>query len=132
MNNPTAYGLAALKLQAAAVRGSAEGTRNARTLATVGFDTFFTEPDAHSTMRCQVCDAECDVRRGVYGPTGFAAAVGGQSSRHDEFFCGHRGNEWREEALRLVIATGEMPSRRVAEFMRLDLRDILVANGISL
>ena len=33
--------------------------------------TFLTDPHVHKSMWCKVCDAECDLMRGVDGPTGF-------------------------------------------------------------
>ena len=32
---------------------------------------FFSDTHVHKSMWCKVCDAECDLMRGVDGPTGF-------------------------------------------------------------
>ena len=52
-------------------------------------------------------------------------------SRHDLFVCAHAGEEWHELAVRPVLAIEDMPSRRVADLMRLDLLDLLAEHGIS-
>lgn len=44
---------------------------------------------------------------------------------HDYFFCPHSEEGWHKQALALVHAIEEMPSKRVARLMRMDLDDIL-------
>ena len=44
---------------------------------------------------------------------------------HDKFVCPHTDEPWHENALQLVIAIDETPSKRLADLMRADLHDIL-------
>ena len=50
---------------------------------------------------------------------------------HDKFTCPHLEEAWHEQALELVQAIENTPSKRLAELMRLDLEDILRDNGCS-
>ncbi len=91
----------------------------------IGYDCFITAPGENEEMTCRVCGAECDVRRNVYGATSWATAVAQRPSEHDYFFCPHSEESWHKQALELVHAIEEMPSKRVIRLMRMDLEDIL-------
>ena len=95
-----------------------------------GLDSFTVDPGSKEQMYCAVCNSECDVRRDVYGPTGFASAMAKKYTLHDAFACPHADEEWHELAVRLVLAIEDMPSRRVADLMRLDLQDLLAEHGM--
>ena len=89
------------------------------------YDVFFREPGTVDEIRCRVCGTKCNVKRNEYGPTCYAAAVGGLSTYHDLFTCPHSKKRWHELALDLVEAIDETPSRTLARLMKLDLKRIL-------
>ena len=90
-----------------------------------GYTYFIRDPGAEDEIVCRVCGSLCDVRRDVYGPTSWSTAMARTFKRHDAFICPHADEDWHDKALRLVHAIEETPSKRVAELMKLDLRDIL-------
>ena len=96
-----------------------------------GLDSFTVDPGSKDTMHCVGCHSECEVTRDVYGPTGYASAMAKKYALHDAFTCPHTEEGWHELAVRLVMAIEDMPSRRVADLMRLDLQDLLAEHGKS-
>jgi hypothetical protein len=96
-----------------------------------GVEIFFLEPGAAQEMSCRVCDSKCTVRRNVYGPTGFVAAIGKKQKLHDVFTCPHAGEAWHDQARRLQHVIEAMPSKRVAELMRLDLEELLAEHRLA-
>jgi len=97
----------------------------------VGYDIFYTKPGSTDEMYCLVCNTMCNVKRNTYGPANFASAVARRYDYYDVFICPHAEEEWHEQALQLVLAIEEMPSKRVAALMRQDLEDLLAENGIE-
>jgi len=97
-----------------------------------GYDAFFERPGEVQVRTCQVCATECLVERDKVGPTSFASAVASRHARHDFFRCPNADESWHEQALRLVRAIEETPSKRVASLMKDDLRDLLREQGIPL
>ncbi|MFQ5913345.1 MAG: hypothetical protein ACE5JS_09190 [Nitrospinota bacterium] len=100
-------------------------------MPTKGFDFFIAEAGSKGEYHCGVCNTKCEVKRNVYGPTTFAEAMAKTFRYHDLFVCPHRDEKWHEQALNLVQAIEETPSRRVAQLMAQDLEDLLRENGIS-
>jgi hypothetical protein len=98
-------------------------------MATKGYDVFYTETDACEEMHCKVCNTLCLVERSMTGPTGWAEAVAGRGHWHDVFRCPNSRKDWHEQALRLIIEIEETPSKRLAEQMLQDLRDLLLEHG---
>ena len=94
-------------------------------MAYKGYDLFFAAPGEVEQIACRVCRTTCAVHRDRYGPTGFAAAMGGLSCQHDLFECPNKDLSWHEQALRLVIELEKTPSPRIAALMKKDLEEIL-------
>ena len=94
-------------------------------MAYKGYDLLFTAPGEVGEMACKVCGTTCTVDKNCYGPTGFAAAMGGLSCKHDLFECPNKDFRWHEQALRLVIELEKTPSPRIAALMKKDLEEIL-------
>jgi hypothetical protein len=90
-----------------------------------GYDIIYAEPGTLGEVRCQVCGAACDERRGVPASAGFAESISGSKRIRDVFTCPHAATEWHVLALKLVQEIERTPSKRIAELMRLDLRDLL-------
>jgi hypothetical protein len=90
-----------------------------------GYSYFVTDPGTEDKVECRVCGTVCDVRRDVYGPTSWATALASDLKDHDAFVCPHADEDWHDQALELVHAIEDTPSKRVAELMKLDLEDIL-------
>ena len=51
---------------------------------------------------------------------------------HDFFCCPHTNKEWHEQALKIVLAIEETPSKRIAALMQQDLLALLTENNIYL
>ena len=94
-------------------------------MAQKGHDFFIAEPNSGEAKRCRVCDSPCKSTPNVFGPTGFISAMAKSFTYHDEFVCPHTDELWHEKALQLAISIDETPSKRLADLMRADLRDIL-------
>ena len=99
-------------------------------MPTKGYDYFIADPGTEE-KHCRVCGTKCEASRNVYGPTGFAAAMAQDVRLHDMFVCPHAGQVWHDQALRLVLAIEDTPSKRVASLMKQDLVDLLQEHGIS-
>lgn len=90
-----------------------------------GYDIIYAELGELDEVRCRVCGAVCDERRDVPTAAGLAESMAGSKRRRDVFTCPHAATEWHVLALKLVQEIERTPSKRVAELMRLDLRDVL-------
>lgn len=97
-------------------------------MPTIGYDAFVTEPGTKESVLCHVCNSECEVTRGAHGPTSFASAMAKKHREHDFFVCPHADAAWHEQALDLVTAIEESPSKRVAQLMQQDLDELLAAH----
>ena len=97
-----------------------------------GYDIFFENPGEVEERSCQVCYTRCEVIRGKYGPTSWVEGMGNRGHLHDYFYCPHVNKPWHQEALRIVLAIQETPSKRLAALMQADLIDLLAENGINL
>ena len=97
-----------------------------------GYDVFFEKPGDVEERFCRVCGTVCEVERNRLGPTGWVTAMAKKDILHDYFFCRYMNEHWHSQALKLVQAIEETPSKRVAELMRLDLLDLLSEHGIQL
>lgn len=96
-----------------------------------GISIFFRTPGAVEQMRCAACGAVCTVRRDTETYTCMASAMAKRKSRVDEFSCPHVGADWHQQAVQLVEAIAETPSRRVAALIRQDLEDLLLRCGVE-
>ncbi|MEE9279427.1 MAG: hypothetical protein V3V67_04575 [Myxococcota bacterium] len=96
-----------------------------------GYNSFSTEPGARDELHCRVCGTACEVTRNAYGPTCFAAAIGGMAKLHDDFRCPHSDAEWHDQALNLVMESDGTASKRLSDQIRLDLQELLAENGIE-
>ena len=94
-----------------------------------GYDTFYELPATVTKRTCQVCGIECEVERNQVGPTSWSGAVGKAETPHDYFYCPYSGQDWHNQALALVQAIENMPSKRVATLMQQDLADLLAEHG---
>ena len=90
-----------------------------------GYEIFYAQPNTVSEKQCAVCGTTCERTENVYGPASYAEAVGKKYDFYDVFVCPNVGKDWHEQALRLVLAIAETPSKRVAALMMQDLNDIL-------
>jgi hypothetical protein len=95
-----------------------------------GYDIFFEEPREIRERYCKVCGTLCEVKRNQTGPTGWVEAMARRARLHDFFYCPHSKKEWHKQALKIVLAIEETPSKRVAALMHQDLLDLLAEHGI--
>lgn len=100
-------------------------------MATKGYDIFLLAPGTADEVSCRVCGTTCAVTRNVTGATSFAGALTKASQVHDRFTCPHSATAWHAQALRLAEAINDSPSPRVAEQLRLDLAELVGANGVG-
>ena len=96
------------------------------------YDRFYTEPGSSEEINCSVCGTKCNVERNIYGPSSWLCAMAKNYSYHDIFTCPHAGKEWHKQALDLILAIKETPSKRVVQLMKLDLEDLLRENGVQI
>lgn len=96
-----------------------------------GYDVFFETPGAVGERTCLVCGTVCHVERNRVGPISWAGAMGKVEKEHDYFSCPHIRQEWHEQALELVQAIEQMPSKRVAALMQQDLVELLSEHGCN-
>ncbi|MFZ6020902.1 MAG: hypothetical protein ACOYXO_14945 [Chloroflexota bacterium] len=96
-----------------------------------GYDTFFEEPGTIVERICRVCGTPCLVERNKLGATSWVAAMAKRETLHDFFYCPHHEQGWHQQALKLVQAIEETPSKRLASLLQLDLIDLLKENGIQ-
>jgi hypothetical protein len=89
---------------------------------------YWRTPGTVENIHCDVCGAVCDVRRDVDTYTCMAAAMAKKSVRADVFTCPRQEESWHKQAVQLVDAIAETPSRRIAALMKLDLDDLLAAH----
>ena len=94
----------------------------------LNYDVFYMPPQSVNEMHCRVCGSRCFVQRNYFGPSDFSSAMGQVHQYWDRFACPNSESPWHEQALSLVVAIDETPSKRLAELMRLDLEDILKEN----
>jgi hypothetical protein len=67
-----------------------------------GLTSFLFRPGEQAEMRCQICNAICDVRRNVLTAGYSAEFAAGQKSRYDTFHCPNVGQEWHDTVTDLV------------------------------
>lgn len=97
-----------------------------------GYDVFFENPGEIQERICQVCYTLCEVKRNQNGPTGWAEAMAKRGHLHDYFYCPNIHKPWHENALKIVLAIDETPSKRVAALMREDLIELLADHDIHI
>lgn len=97
-------------------------------MAQTGYDFFIGEANGGEEHHCRVCGSLCRVSRDVFGPTSWGTAMARKFTHHDEFVCPHTDKPWHEQALKLVMAIDETPSKRIAALMQADLEDLLREN----
>lgn len=90
-----------------------------------GYDVFFVTPGSTASMTCVVCGRTLAPERDQVGPMSMADAVGNYKRPHDLFQCPSADDPWHRQALELVLAIEQMPSKRVADLMKQDLADLL-------
>ena len=95
----------------------------------LGYEVFYAKPGSVDEEFCTICGSKCEVTRNAYGPSSYAGAMARRFDLHDVFVCPHAGKEWHEQAVRLALAIEETPSKRVAELMRQDLRELVAENA---
>jgi len=93
-----------------------------------GYDIFRVIAGKVETMQCAVCSAVCIKEENIYGPSNFAAAMARTYKYWDVFTCPHADEPWHKQAVELVTAIENMPSKRIVELMQLDLEELLKAN----
>jgi hypothetical protein len=97
-----------------------------------GYDIFYENPGEIQERTCQVCGSIRDVKRDRMGSTGWAEGLAKRAHLHDYFRCPHAGEDWHEQALNIVMAIEETPSKRLAALMQQDLIDLLTENDIHI
>ena len=102
-------------------------------MATQGYGLFTTEPNAQKSLECNICGAECLVKRNLPVPLGFIAAMAGldkpRDKFYDEFSCPNLKEKWHKQAVKLVKEIQKTPSKRIAQLMQQDLEDLLHENN---
>ncbi|MGR3177488.1 MAG: hypothetical protein ACUZ8E_05490 [Candidatus Anammoxibacter sp.] len=96
-----------------------------------GYDLFIGKSNSDEEKYCGVCGVKCEVRRNVYGPTGFVSAMAKSFTHHDLFICPNSDHEWHEQGLKLILAIEDTPSKRLADLMMQDLDELLKEHTVQ-
>ena len=96
----------------------------------LGYERFYVTPGTVEEMRCRACGTKCNVRRDVSGVDDFVWTVNREGDLWDVFSCPHARKAWHDTAVELAVAIDEIPSKRVAALIRLDLEDLLREHGV--
>ncbi len=80
-------------------------------------------------MTCIVCGSRCSVERGVWVEN--RSHVGPRTGVKDVFTCPHFGKPWHRKADTLLLEARRLNSPRLRELVKLDIVDLLRANGIE-
>lgn len=83
------------------------------------------EVGAVSSATCKICGAECEIHRGVVGPTNFASAIGGLKREHDHIRCPNGGARWHNQAVDLLTEIAGTRSPTIAATLRSDLQALV-------
>jgi hypothetical protein len=86
---------------------------------------FTPSPGTEKEMLCDVCSANMDVKRDVYGPTGFAEGMAGRGHLHDEFTCPFIDAMWHLQASQLQELARETPSKTFESLLNAEIEQIL-------
>lgn len=90
-----------------------------------GYDFFTSGPDVIDKIECKVCGENCDVKRGVRGPTSYASAMAKNNPLHDSFSCPYSDIDWHEQALGIVREIEDCHSPSLKNIMEKDLKMII-------
>lgn len=94
-------------------------------MSSKGYDYFTPRPDVIDKIGCKVCGSNCDVKRGVSGPTGFGEAMARKGHLHDLFSCPHSDAEWHEQALEIMKDIRDCHSPSLKKIMESDVAKII-------
>lgn len=97
-----------------------------------GYNSFTEKPDQVQELLCKVCGTICVVERSVHGPTGYIQAMSRRGSWHDAFKCPNSTKNWHYRALNILLEMEKTSSRRIAELMWLDMKEILEKHNCKL
>lgn len=76
-------------------------------------------------VNCGVCGDAMNERRNVLGPRGYASALAGSKSLHDEFECPNRESDWHVQIVKLRRKIEETPSSKIADLLKTEVLEIL-------
>ena len=65
---------------------------------------YFPAPGKVRKAECGICDAKMNVERNVFGPTGFAEAMGKGGHLHDSFYCPNYSEEWHKKIVDMKMS----------------------------
>lgn len=83
------------------------------------------DPGEIESAKCGICGDEMDVKRGVFGPTGFAESMSGRGHRHDRFTCPNLDTDWHRQVDKLQIASKETPSVKLGDMFEDEAKEII-------
>ena len=76
---------------------------------------FTPNPGEYKDVSCGVCGRIMDVKRDVFGATGFAEGMSRSGHKHDRFTCPDRDEKWHKQALKLFQMAEDTPSKFLEE-----------------
>lgn len=90
---------------------------------------YFDFNEAPDVLDCGLCGSQCDVERGVWIKRTFY--IGPNTGVKDVFTCPHRDRAWHKKVESLLREMEPLVSPRLRELIKLDIVDVLRANGIE-
>lgn len=88
-------------------------------------DYAFPDAGKFESIDCGICGTKMNVKRNVFGPTSFGAAMAKKGRQHDAFSCPHRDEPWHIQAKKLRDEIGKTPSRRIAEIIHAEFCHVI-------
>lgn len=91
----------------------------------MSYGIFFPDCGTCDQANCDLCGSPMNVKRNCYGPTSWAAAMGGLKRQHDTFTCPFRDEVWHVQAGELTDEMRNTRSQKLRAILQSEIDEIL-------
>jgi len=88
---------------------------------------FTPDADSEKSMKCDVCDIDMEVERGIFGSTSFASSMAGKKVKYDHFKCKFRDTDWHLQAYQLFKEAENTPSGILSGLLEREAASIIIS-----
>jgi len=90
---------------------------------------YFT-PDPGEVVRthCDICETLMDVKRNVFGPTGWAEAMAKRGHLHDVYTCPRKEEKWHKHIEKLTEEMNKTVSVNIKALLTDEIEETLESN----